>query len=131
MKFMGTLVAAASLSLVAAAPAPAGAGEWDYKGSSGFYEVNGTFYSNNVSSGGGNFKACISTTFSGEALYGLFEYDPDGTTINDDELIGRRVQTAGGCETWDVSSYVDGSNNEAEPYIATTDGKAYKVEYWD
>lgn len=51
MKFMGTLVAAASLSLVAAAPAPAGAGEWDYKGSSGFYEVNGTFYSNNVSSG--------------------------------------------------------------------------------
>ncbi|MFI1935105.1 hypothetical protein [Streptomyces sp. NPDC020330] len=130
-KLMG-VATIASLSLAVAAPQAYATAGWDYMGSSGFHQVGPYFYSGTFNSHGGNVKVCITTSESGNALYGLYEYDPDGTSINTDERIGsNRVQTAGGCETWDVSGYVDGSNARAEVYISTNDSKAYKAEFWD
>jgi hypothetical protein len=131
VKGTGVAAAVAALAFIASTPAsaaPAGPGEWDYIGSSSFYEVNGTYYSHEVKSSGGNFKACIETSTNGRELYGLFEAD---TNSSHEKIGSSRTQVAGGCETWDVSAYVDGDNNRAEVYVATTDSKAYNVRYYD
>ncbi|MYY84882.1 MULTISPECIES: hypothetical protein [unclassified Streptomyces] len=75
-------------------------------------------------------KVCVSTREQGAKLYGLFEYDP-GSSANDQQIGTNRKQVAGGCETWDVSGYVDGSNKKAEVYLSTDDSKAHTAKFWD
>ncbi|WNE96494.1 hypothetical protein PS467_14690 [Streptomyces luomodiensis] len=124
------IAAAATLGL--AVPASATTADvppsWDYVTSTKFFEIAGVYYSYNAESHGGEFHACIHTSLTGQAQYALYESDPDSSH----ERIGSiRTQTAGGCETWNVSAYVDGSNNRAELYIATNDPWAYKVDFYD
>ncbi|GAA2324680.1 hypothetical protein [Streptomyces violaceusniger] len=124
------IAAAATLGL--AVPASATAADvppsWDFVTSTKFFEIAGVYYSYDAESHGGEFHACIHTTWNGEAQYALYESDPDSSH----ELVGTiRTQTAGGCETWNVSAYVDGSNNRAELYIATNDARAYKADFYD
>lgn len=105
---------------------------WDFMFTTGFnYLGEGVYRANEAAlSHGGEFHACISTTFTGNAQYALYEYDEGA---NADEQVGStRTQTAGGCETWDVDAYVDGDNNRAELYIVTNDPGASKtVTYYD
>ncbi|MET7637483.1 hypothetical protein [Streptomyces sp. NPDC005438] len=97
-------------------------------GTSGFYAVNGVYYSHAKYSSGGKVKVCVSTKETGTKSYALYEFDK----VYDDQRIGSvRRQKAGGCEVWNVSGYTDGKNGKAEVYIATNDSKAYRAVTYD
>ncbi|QNP74882.1 hypothetical protein IAG44_39295 [Streptomyces roseirectus] len=104
---------------------------WDLIGTTGFtYLGSGNYISTGYAlSHGGEFHACVTTSWSGSADYALYEYDES----NSDEKVGStRTQIAGGCETWNVGAYVDGDNNRAELYLATNDPGSQKlVTFYD
>ncbi|GAA2335169.1 hypothetical protein [Streptomyces cuspidosporus] len=119
---------------VTAGSAPSAAADvppsWDLMFTTGFdYLGSKVWRSKDAAlSHGGEFHACIKTSYAGDARYALFEYDAE----NGDEQVGStRTQTAGGCETWDVDAYVDGDNNRAELYIVTNDPGTKTVTYYD
>lgn len=103
-----------------------GAGEWDYLGHSVFHNQSIVF-----KSGGGNFKACISTGSAG-GRYSLMEQDP----VNPDDEVNTEYIPPGGCHTWNVASYVDGTNGKAELYLAICNwckDRDYqtRADFWD
>lgn len=62
----------------------------------------------------GNIKVCNNSS-SGRYFY-IKEYDP-GT--NKDEHFTYAYLKSGACNSWDISSIVDGTNKQAEIYIQT------------
>ncbi|MFW6724072.1 hypothetical protein ACHZ98_28765 [Streptomyces sp. MAR4 CNY-716] len=123
------IAAALAVSAPSTNAAQSGAGEWDYKGVFPFV-AKGTgafpYETHAVYSGGGNLKVCIKTSTTADHYYLLTEWDP-GTNI--DEHVATR---GSGCwEAIGLDRFVDGDNNRAEFYVATSDSAAVSAQYWD
>ncbi|MGG3574082.1 hypothetical protein ABES80_16625 [Bacillus gobiensis] len=107
------------------------AGEWDYLGSDVF-----TNQSKNFKSGGGDFAICLSAD-SKSSYYQLFEEDP----FNPDDKVGSGLyfKTAGsndfdaeGCHIFrDIGGFVDGTDDQAEFYLAKYSSGNSSVRAWD
>ncbi|BBN99925.1 hypothetical protein [Sporolactobacillus terrae] len=82
----------------------------------------------NWRSAGGNFKVEF-TNVKNSFTVQLREYDG---ADNQDEFVSHSVRVTGnGSITWhDISKYVDGSNNEAEFYIATYDAAPSQASFY-
>jgi hypothetical protein len=116
--------------------ASSGPGGWDYQGSDVF-----TDQSKNFKSGGGAFKICLSSN-SKPGYYQLYEEDPfnpDDEVKNNDGTVGLYFKTAQSkdfdsknCHVWkNVNGYVDGTNGQAEFYLAKYSGGNSTVYAWD
>ncbi|MBO8200934.1 hypothetical protein JW613_21870 [Streptomyces smyrnaeus] len=106
--------------------APPGPGEWDDLGTHGVY-YQSRYRTKAVKSGGGDFKACITTTSTDSEFYDLLEQDSD-------PIRAKRVSQVRGAGCWifrNIGAYVDGDNNRAEFFIGTIDGGMKRVHYWD
>jgi hypothetical protein len=129
-KAAGVAVTAAALSMCltqSALAAPAGGGSWDDLGSKNAYYFS-EYRTKTVQSSGGDFKACITSSTTGNATYGLYEEDAES-------LNSKLVTTVNKASCWvfrDIGAYVDGDNDRAEFYIGTgEDSEILRVHYYD
>jgi hypothetical protein len=129
-KAAGVAVTAAALSMCltqSALAAPAGRGSWDDLGSKNAYYFS-EYRTKTVQSSGGDFKACITSSTTGNATYGLYEEDAES-------LNSKLVTTVNKASCWvfrDIGAYVDGDNDRAEFYIGTgEDSEILRVHYYD
>ncbi|MGW2339414.1 hypothetical protein [Streptomyces sp. NPDC001661] len=124
---VAVLTAALSMCLaqtVSAAPAASG---WSDLGSKGVY-YQSHYRTKTVNSGGGSFKACITTSNSHKETYHLYEEDAQ---VYNPKLV--KSVTGAGCWTFsNLDDYVDGGNDRAEFYIASdNDSEMLRVHYYD
>ncbi|MFJ3233806.1 hypothetical protein [Streptomyces sp. NPDC086787] len=119
-------VALFSASFTQAAQASSG---WDDLGSHGVY-YQSQYRTKTVNSGGGDFKACITTTSSNAKhdFYNLYEEDKE---VHDPKLV-TSVEGPGCWVFHNLDDYVDGDNDRAELYIGTEDDpEMIRVHYYD
>ncbi|MBB3077981.1 hypothetical protein [Streptomyces violarus] len=129
-KAVAVAVTAAALSMCftqSALAAPAGGGSWDDLGTKNVYYFS-EYRTKTVQSSGGDFKACITSSTSSNATYGLYEEDAES-------LNSKLVTTVNKASCWvfrDIGAYVDGDNDRAEFYIGTgDDSEMVRVHYYD
>ena len=106
-----------------------GAGEWDYLGSSTFYQKSRTFYS-----GGRDLGIHIKQPYIGPGftwMYKLVEEDP----VLNDTVSRFTLSNQGGTYevVFNVRSFVDGDNKKAELHLEKLTNPAYSVstKWWD
>ncbi|MET8472480.1 hypothetical protein ABZY90_19165 [Streptomyces sp. NPDC006422] len=122
---VAVLTAALGMCLAQTAGAAAAAG-WTDLGTKGVY-YQSEYRTHVVHSGGGSFKACITTSSSQKDTYHLYEQDAEKY---DAKLVAD--VNSGGCWTFNnLDDYVDGDNNRAEFYIGTDDPGMKRVHYYD
>ena len=129
---------AAAIATLASGPASAAVDSdatvtsgWDYQGSDVF-----TKQSKNFSSGGGNFRICL-TSGSKTGFYRVMEedpFDPDDYVSDDGKLEVHFPGdfTNGGCFTYHhLDRFRDGANNQAEFYVVKWTGGNSTVKAYD
>lgn len=130
-----SLIQANKDSGIVVSPLISDPGGWQSRGKYHGYaytEYGALYYtpsgSTNWKSAGGNFKIEF-TNVTNSFTVQLREYDGAN---NADEYVGNSVRVTGnGSITWSgISSYVDGSNNEAEFYIATYNASPYQASFY-
>ncbi|MGR4851271.1 hypothetical protein ACWKT3_35640 [Streptomyces violaceus] len=129
-KAAGVAVTTAALSMCftqSAQAAPAGGGGWDDLGTKGVY-YQSEYRTKTVRSGGGDFKACITTSATTNETYNLYEEDAESSNA-------KLVTSVDKASCWvfrDLGAYVDGGNDRAEFYIGTEgDPEMVRVHYYD
>ena len=137
MKFSNLSTTAAKVSGVAllsvALPAcfiqgaqAAPTGSWTDLGSKRVY-YQSEYRTHTVTSAGGDFMACITTSASSKELYHLYE---QAAEVYNAKL----VATVKGAGCWvfrDIGDFTDGYNHLAEFYVGSDDNEMVRVHYYD
>lgn len=78
----------------------------------------------------GNVRICneLSKTSYNSRLFTIKEYDPDNA---DDVVASNKYLKPGECLSMSITSWVDGTNKQAEIYVQTNDGRYSSFSIWD
>lgn len=101
-------------------------GSWTDLGSKRVY-YQSEYRTHTVTSAGGDFKACITTSASSKELYTLYEQDAEVYNA-------KPVATVKGAGCWvfrDIGDFTDGYNHLAEFYVGSEDNEMTRVHYYD